>query len=441
MTEVAVIRYVAPILLVKAVGEDGVVSANSHRASSTGSTDAAAGGQFLRDGRRFGYVNFEHQVDGRWRSEQLLPDEKFTLTVEAEGYEPKSETLKLPEGAVKELEVRLKKMSKPSAATEQNSQGKQSSPTFPVKPPAEPVAFTPIVLGQTPGKAIECRAVDAVTEKPVPGAAVNILVRQLKDETGRSSFREMETGTTTADSQGRFTVVVPQKYLDDLDSKREIDMFVTASHADYATSFGFGSPRQIARDGVTDESADFRLMKLEPAKEIFGQAVDAKSRPLADTPVYKQYYEMQNGRQSHSQTRDADNPIKTDHEGRFRTKVAARVALNLEFRTLNAARNYQPVPLDRADLGILRIADGVRVTGRVLDARGRPVEGIMVNAPLQSKTESQPDFCYFTDQAGRFQTDKLPPGDYLLTVGGIYGSDNSRGFPLPTRPASTYRSC
>ena len=56
-------------------------------------------------------MSFARQDDGRWRSSQLLPDEEFTVTVDAPGYEPKSEKLKLSEGAVKELEVRLKKKS------------------------------------------------------------------------------------------------------------------------------------------------------------------------------------------------------------------------------------------------------------------------------------------------------------------------------------------
>ena len=54
-------------------------------------------------------VKFEKQSDGRRRTSGLLPDEEFTLTVEAEGYEPKSEKLKLPEGVTKELEMKLKK--------------------------------------------------------------------------------------------------------------------------------------------------------------------------------------------------------------------------------------------------------------------------------------------------------------------------------------------
>ena len=54
-------------------------------------------------------VIFEKQEDGPWRSEELLPDEEFTVFVRADGFKPKSERLKLPEGAIKELEVKLEK--------------------------------------------------------------------------------------------------------------------------------------------------------------------------------------------------------------------------------------------------------------------------------------------------------------------------------------------
>ena len=76
----------------------------------------------------------------------------------------------------------------------------------------------------------------------------------------------------------------------------------------------------------------------------------------------------------------------------------------------------------------------MQVVGHVVDAKGKPVRGIQVTAPLQSKTESQPDFCYHTDQDGRFQTDKLSPGNYLFKVGGIYGPNNQVGFPIADAP-------
>ncbi|MGO9112523.1 MAG: M56 family metallopeptidase [Thermoguttaceae bacterium] len=110
VNDVAIIRYVAPILLVKATEEDGT-PISKLRPSIRYPFNP------IRDSSRLGYVAFEHQDDGRWRTSQLLPDEQFTITVDAEGYESKPENLKLPEGAVKELDIRLKKTSKPRTST------------------------------------------------------------------------------------------------------------------------------------------------------------------------------------------------------------------------------------------------------------------------------------------------------------------------------------
>ena len=50
-------------------------------------------------------VEFVKRPDGRFRSQRLLPDEPVTVSVEADGYQPRFETLKLTQGATKELDV------------------------------------------------------------------------------------------------------------------------------------------------------------------------------------------------------------------------------------------------------------------------------------------------------------------------------------------------
>ena len=282
-----------------------------------------------------------------------------------------------------------------------------------------------------PGRKFECRAVDAVSGKPVAGAVIKTEVRLNRDETGQSLYRPLEKYTTKTGPDGQFTIVIPQKYFSDSDPLREIDWIVTASHPDYVAGLGFGDPRSIAQENDNRSyrsNSDFRLLQLVPAREIFGQVVDANGRPLAETAIYKWYDDMQ--------TLDADIVIKTDKEGRFRTKIPVRGKLNLEVRSVESARDFQPVPLDRNDLGVLRIPDGVRVTGRVVDAQDRPVREIQVNAPVHSKPDSQPNFCYFTDKEGRFQTDKLSPADYVFTVGGIRGPepDSHTVFPNADPP-------
>jgi hypothetical protein len=52
---------------------------------------------------------FTRENNGRWRCSNLMPSEDFIVTVKSPGYKPVSQTLNVPEGAPKELEVTLKR--------------------------------------------------------------------------------------------------------------------------------------------------------------------------------------------------------------------------------------------------------------------------------------------------------------------------------------------
>ena len=53
-------------------------------------------------------VTFEEQEDGRFRSEQMLPDEEVTVTAHATGYKDATTKVKLAEGTTKDVEIVLK---------------------------------------------------------------------------------------------------------------------------------------------------------------------------------------------------------------------------------------------------------------------------------------------------------------------------------------------
>jgi hypothetical protein len=104
---VEVIRYVAPVLLVRGVDEHGApvkdVRVSAMYVKPTGT------GAYILPGGIHSDVSFEQQEDGRYRSEQLQPDEEVKVTVTAEGYEKGEEALSLAEGATQELNVTLKR--------------------------------------------------------------------------------------------------------------------------------------------------------------------------------------------------------------------------------------------------------------------------------------------------------------------------------------------
>jgi len=114
-----IIRYVAPILLVKAVDEKGKLLKDFKPKAvyEKGKSPKDPNSRFINGVR--GDVGFEKQTDGRWRSSQLLPDVKLTVTSVLDGYTTKAQTVSLKEGSTRELVFVMKPQpaeKKPAAA-------------------------------------------------------------------------------------------------------------------------------------------------------------------------------------------------------------------------------------------------------------------------------------------------------------------------------------
>jgi beta-lactamase regulating signal transducer with metallopeptidase domain len=106
---IEVIRYVAPILLVKVVAKDGYKLKNVQVSAAYPEGKNQFGGKLILKGGLNSDVSFEEQEDGRFRSSQLFPDEEVTITGHAEGYKTASQKVKLPEGTTKEITITLEK--------------------------------------------------------------------------------------------------------------------------------------------------------------------------------------------------------------------------------------------------------------------------------------------------------------------------------------------
>ncbi len=107
LMDIEIIRYKAPIVQLKPVDEDGNVITEGVKVSGV-YTRVKQKTMMPVDGLETNMF-FENQGDGRHRSSQMLPDRETKFTVEADGYEPATKTLKLPEGKTEELALVLKK--------------------------------------------------------------------------------------------------------------------------------------------------------------------------------------------------------------------------------------------------------------------------------------------------------------------------------------------
>jgi beta-lactamase regulating signal transducer with metallopeptidase domain len=106
--DLEIIRYEAPVVLIKAITSDGRPV-----------KDVTIAGQYLEEKEDAGFkfslkngipsdVRFEKQDDGRFRSTQLTPDRAVNIIAHAEGFPPESRTFKLPEGKTEEVTFVLK---------------------------------------------------------------------------------------------------------------------------------------------------------------------------------------------------------------------------------------------------------------------------------------------------------------------------------------------
>ena len=106
-SDLEVVRYVAPILLVKAVDSTGKVMKNFKPKAVyvQGKSPKSPGSRFINGIK--GDVYFESQQDGRWRSNSLQPDQKVSVTVQMEGYTTKPQEVSMPEGKTRELVFKM----------------------------------------------------------------------------------------------------------------------------------------------------------------------------------------------------------------------------------------------------------------------------------------------------------------------------------------------
>jgi len=95
---IEVIRYTAPIILVKAVDANGNAIPDFKPSARFREPAAAGTGDELR---------FEKQPDGRWRSMSLLPDVETTVSAVKPGWKAESRTVTLAEGVEQEVVITM----------------------------------------------------------------------------------------------------------------------------------------------------------------------------------------------------------------------------------------------------------------------------------------------------------------------------------------------
>lgn len=394
--DLEVVRFVAPILLVKAVDENGkpLKEFKPKAVYEKGKSPNAPGVRFINGVR--GDVGFEKQPDGRWRSSQLFPDLKLTVIAEKSGFTTTPQTVTLKEGTTREVVFVMK---------DKSAKKKTPQP----KTTATPAPLPRKIVG---------RVIDRLTGKPIRGATLDVDVQSEPTSGEKKSPQRSISVRTNAD--GEYHVeLTPQET-----RNPKLTLAVRTSHSAYATrQRGFTASR-IRRALKSPGTRVFNVLKLWPGKEIHGVVETPEGMPVADAEIITFARHTQAARHEF----DGFHRAKTDKNGRFRFGVATPGDVGFFVYPKGFAVTGLLIPPQRGDLGQIVVQKGQRLKGRVLDARGKPLAGVNVGARKrrgESKLEqllSENAIANLTvrgtrtNDRGEFELDDLPAGEYSVRI-------------------------
>ncbi len=284
----------------------------------------------------------------------------------------------------------------PSVAAIQETQQKNSAPGAPV-----------VALHYT-GQVVE-----KGTDKPIVGAAV--VVRR-SDSTRLGEDRIIEESKHTTDADGKFSFTIPPEQVALAWLYIELDV----EHPDYAAKKGFGYGLTLIRKNETLGSRPFfEKTELSPAEPVTGTVLSPDGQPLAGVKI--QGF-------SRAKLRDFSDhsfvDTVTGADGKFRLPFTKGGEAVLWVIPKDFAIVQRYLDKERGDLGAFKLEPGIRLSGRLLDAEGKPVANVAVNMHRERGKDDDAfnQLAVFTsvrraaltDSEGRFAYDPLAAGDYLL---------------------------
>ena len=171
------------------------------------------------------------------------------------------------------------------------------------------------------------------------------------------------------------------------------------------------------KDGLSDF-----IIKLDPGWSVTGRVVeDSTSRPVAGALVCSR--DEIDLEMALLECPEYSVHTRTDKEGRFRLR-----GLDEDFKTIAAihpdhAEGFVQAPPGAEDIEI-RLKEGFRVFGKVLDDHGRPAAGVVIELVHESGlTPVQP--ITFTGGDGKYITMPLQPGRVEVRAGAPRGKRGS----------------
>ncbi len=247
---------------------------------------------------------------------------------------------------------------------------------------------------------------DAKTDKPIEGATV-IVTRM-----NSSDWRELEVTESTTDSDGKYTFTIPPDQL----KQRLLYIMFDLRHPEHAPRHcGSYSYAMIKKNLKLGSEPWFTKLKMVPGSQISGRLVDDDGKPVAGAQLRGRSSDPSAGDRVGSSSAET----VSDEDGRFELQVTRDGTAGLSIVPLDHCMKHIDIGSNRGDLGDIALSPGLSIRGRVVDATGKPLEGLWANltrvnaereASYEMKRSSK------SDDRGEFRTRPLSPGEYSVEI-------------------------
>jgi beta-lactamase regulating signal transducer with metallopeptidase domain/uncharacterized GH25 family protein len=265
----------------------------------------------------------------------------------------------------------------------------------------EPKREVEPIQAPAPGKVFRLKVVSAKTGLPIAKADVRVWI----------SLRSTDWRRT--DDQGR------------------LDITYDTGPADRSFSFdlwgdGFAMQRHQYGGDPKTPIPDEATIKLQPGESLGGIIQDEQGRPVEGAIVYlwSHNYKHQDSHELLFDLRAVTGPDGRWHTGGAPTTTGDLLGFYilhpdyLSDREYVSGRERPPITDFRAGKAVSVLKKGVPIEGRVVDAKGKPVEGATVISTdhPNSLIDHEDPYVVLTDANGRFRTWQVKPGDWHLVV-------------------------
>ncbi len=276
-----------------------------------------------------------------------------------------------------------------------------------------------------------CTTVDKRTGEPITGVHISWELRgpHRVAEAGEASLWK---GQFVSDRNGKYEVRIPKSVVDAAGNSVGIEYH----HLRYLPSRHSSWPLRIPDDPL-GKGLDHRHAKLEPGVSVSGRIVQPDGSPARNVPVMfarsRDGFGDSNGGYEHGFW------TRTDADGRYVFFTRNTWPQRIHWFPDRYEANSRALTQSFGEQETIRLKAGLALAGKVVDAQGKPLEGIVVQASTGTRV---PYLFAASDAEGVFRFSPLPPGSYRLSPVRSYhdhrtGDSLSAPLPFPI-PALDY---